>query len=507
MRLTPDSSLASGFAAFDVSLLDTSGSVFAELKGLQLRRIDGELPLARGAATVEGEEARAHPTGPAEKALAHNLARGITDSDGIATLRAIMGNVDRPVVIASSFRPADLLRQAEVVSRLALTADSARFARPELETTFEAPRDEIERSLSELWGKLLGVEGVGIRDSFFDLGGHSLVAVRLFNEISDQHGVEFPMSVLLQHPDIASLAERIRGGPVGITPADSAAVPASAGDAFKYLVPMHSGSVGAGSPLFVVSGMFGNVLNLSHMAHLLGEDRPFFALQARGLYGDQQPHATFEAMAQDYLEEVRRVQPAGPYLLGGFSGGGLVAFEMARRLRDAGEQVQALILLDTPIREPNRFSTFNKIEMWLPGLRKEGLGFLTRKFRERRQWKRELAERDAARAAETSRSSQFQSQRVGDAFLKALEAYQVPEVDIDATLFRPRLKVKYTLGDGRQFDAERNILLADNGWTSHVRSLSVVEVPGNHDNMVLEPNVRVLVARLRRTLAAADPGT
>jgi thioesterase domain-containing protein len=248
------------------------------------------------------------------------------------------------------------------------------------------------------------------------------------------------------------------------------------------------------------------VLNLSHLAHLLGEDRPFFALQARGLYGDQQPHETFEEMAHDYLEEVRRVQPTGPYLLGGFSGGGLIAFEMARRLREAGEQVNAMILLDTPIREPQKFSTFNKIEMWLPGLRKEGVGFIARKYRERQEWKRTLAERDAARNEEASRSAQFQSQRVGDAFLRALGAYRVPQVEIKATLFRPRLKVKYTLRDGRQFGADRTILLQDNGWTSHVRELTVVEVPGSHDSMVLEPNVRVLVSRLKRILMAADPG-
>jgi thioesterase domain-containing protein len=76
-------------------------------------------------------------------------------------------------------------------------------------------------------------------------------------------------------------------------------------------------------------------------------------------------------------------------------------------------------------------------------------------------------------------------------------------VDIEATLFRPRLNVKYSLRDGRLIDAERNVLLRDNGWTSHVRALAIVEVPGNHDSMVLEPNVRVLSASLRRVLGVA----
>eukprot|EP00494_Astrolonche_serrata_P016437 UN16603 len=75
--------------------------------------------------------------------------------------------------------------------------------------------------------------------------------------------------------------------------------------------------------------MFGNVLNLRHLAQLIGEERPFYGLQARGLYGDHAPHETFEAMASDYIAEIKTVQPEGPYILGGFSGGGITAYEIA----------------------------------------------------------------------------------------------------------------------------------------------------------------------------------
>ena len=87
--------------------------------------------------------------------------------------------------------------------------------------------------------------------------------------------------------------------------------------------------------------MFGNVLNLRHLAHLLGTDRPFYGLQARGLYGDEEPHETFEEAAADYIAEMRTVQPHGPYLLGGFSGGGITAYEMARQLEADGERGRA----------------------------------------------------------------------------------------------------------------------------------------------------------------------
>ena len=131
----------------------------------------------------DGDEARQRAIGPAEKAMAHNVERGISEPEGIDTLQRILASVDRPVVIASSFRPADLLRQADVVRQDGPQDGSARFARPELETTYEARATRLKDQLAELWGKLLGVEKIGVRDSFFDLGGHSLVAVRLFNEI------------------------------------------------------------------------------------------------------------------------------------------------------------------------------------------------------------------------------------------------------------------------------------------------------------------------------------
>jgi thioesterase domain-containing protein/acyl carrier protein len=446
--------------------------------------------------------ARHRVLGPGEKALGHNLSRGITPDDGIAALERVLAGVDRQVVVVSSLRPAELIRQADAVSRLSRSERGTKFARPKLETSFEEPRDEIERSLSELWGKLLGVDGVGIRDGFFELGGHSLIAVRLFNEVAEKFGTDLPMSALIQHPDIASLAELIRGGPVGEATGTFPGLVVE--EAFIHAVPIKSGPVGNGTPIFVVSGMFGNVLNLSHLAQLLGEDRAFFALQARGLYGDRLPHESFEEMARDYLVEVRRIQPRGPYMLGGYSGGGLVAYEMARQLATVGERVSALILLDSPIREAVHFGLLDKVQMWLPGLRQQGPAFIANKLRDRRAWRLELEARDRERLEECRTGAQFHSRRVGDAFLRALAAYKVPAADLHVTLLRPKLNVKFRLRDGRMIDAERNELRPDNGWTPYVAGITVIEVPGNHDSMVLEPNVRVLAAALRRVLADAD---
>jgi thioesterase domain-containing protein len=270
---------------------------------------------------------------------------------------------------------------------------------------------------------------------------------------------------------------------------------------------MHSGQVADGTPLFMVAGMFGNVLNLSHMAHLLGEDRPFYALQARGLYGDAEPHESFEAMAEDYLREVRQVQPEGPYLLGGFSGGGIVAYEMARQLLDAGETVLQVILLDTPITEPSPLSFADRVEMTLHGLRAGGMSYLRRKLADRVEWEKQRREQVGTMGSDPQADTgTFQSARIGEAFVRAVDRYRMPRVPVDVALFRPRLDVQFTFRDGRRINADRRYIAEDNLWTPYVSRLEVAEVPGNHDNMVLEPNVRVLAAAIRKSITKAEAG-
>lgn len=516
LRLASEGDAHSDFAAFDVTLTDPQGRVLAEVEQLTLRRLDGPWhapkpaqPASQGFESGETAGSRAKPQSPGEAALAHNVSQGIAPAEGLAALARLLA-ADLPAeAIISSMRVEDLVAQADALSRASGTgSDAARFTRPELDSDYAPPRDAVEKTLAELWAKLLGVEGVGIRDSFFDLGGHSLIAVRLFNEIGDKFKVDLPMSVLMQSPTIEALATLVRGGPhvegTEAAAASSAVVdsPAAAPPLrFRHVVPMHAGPSGGRTPLFVVAGMFGNVLNLSHLAHLLGEERPFYALQARGLYGDVAPHESFEEAATDYIEEIVQVQPHGPYLLGGFSGGGLIAYEMARQLLARGEKVLAVLMLDTPAREIPRFSLGDKVTMLVQSARQEGLGVIRDKVVRRFSSGRRHLRRDAE-GVDTSadQSTNFQSKRIGDAFMRGLVRYKVPKVPIKVAVFRPKLDVRYRLSGGRMVDSARNYVREDNFWTPHAGELQVFEVPGNHDNMVLEPNVRVLVSQLRRVI-------
>jgi len=198
------------------------------------------------------------------------------------------------------------------------------------------PRNEVERRLAAIWSELLGVAEVGVEDDFFEIGGHSLLAARLMARVEREFGTSLPLALLFEHSTIAGIADALRAKeePPGWNP----------------LVPIQAG--GEHAPLFVVHGMLGNVLHLRHLAQALGPDQPFYGLQARGLDGLETPQDRVEDMASDYLRAIRRVQPHGPYFLGGYSFGGLVAFEMSRQLTAQGEQVAALVLFDTKLVRP-----------------------------------------------------------------------------------------------------------------------------------------------------------
>ncbi len=522
LRVTPDSSVAAGFAAFDVVVCDRHGNVLAEADQLTLRRIEGELripelrddlPSATEVASAP-EPNRGKRASPAQVALAHNVTQGIDARSGVRALAKLLDAASPPsTLIVSSMDLDALTRQAESISAEASASTETRFSRPQLESEFEAPRDDVEKVLAEIWGQLLGVEGVGIRDNFFDLGGHSLIAVRLFNEIADRFGADLPLSVLIQSPTIAGLGEIVRtqtGADLGeVAEGGARADDSKAGRAMqhRFVVPMHAGPVADRTPIFIVAGMFGNVLNLSHMAHLLGEERPFYALQARGLYGDAKPHESFEEAARDYIEEIRKIQPSGPYILGGFSGGGIAAYEIARQLVAAGEQIRQVIMLDTPLRQNRHFSVLDRASMSWQGFNAGGWRYLTRKVRERITWEKEQrARRREQRAAAPVDPLQFQSRRIGDAFLRSLARYRVVKSDLRIDLFRPKLDVRFRLSGGRRVDSQRNYVAEDNHWAPYSEKLHVHVVPGNHDSMVLEPNVRVLVSLIRRAIREAEGG-
>ena len=199
------------------------------------------------------------------------------------------------------------------------------------EDSFVPPRDELETRLATIWSDVLGAPRVGIRDNFFELGGESILALRMFVQIEQQFGRKLPLATLIQANTIEALANALRG--------ENFSAP------WSPLVAIQPR--GTRRPFFCVHGVGGNVINYRGLAAHLGNDQPFYALQARGLDGAQTPITKIEEMARVYVEEIRRVQPEGPYLLGGLSFGGVVAYEMAQQLLEAGQETHLIALFDT----------------------------------------------------------------------------------------------------------------------------------------------------------------
>ncbi|ARU63608.1 hypothetical protein CBW65_23280 [Tumebacillus avium] len=225
-----------------------------------------------------------------------------------------------------------------LLERLPLTpngkVDSFALPAPELslmrERAYIAPRNETEAALAGIWQEVLSTGDIGVQDHFFELGGHSLLAVRLMAKIAEVFGKTLPMSALFRSPTVEALAEELLHE---VKKADGALVP---------LQPL-----GTKTPLFLVHPIGGSVFCYQALAKELGSDQPLYALQAPGLNDGEELLTTVEALAEQYLAEIRTVQKSGPYRLGGWSFGGVVALEVARRLQAAGEEVEPLVLFDS----------------------------------------------------------------------------------------------------------------------------------------------------------------
>ena len=204
-------------------------------------------------------------------------------------------------------------------------------SRISLDTGFVAPRNPTEEILGVLWAEVLGLKQIGIHDNFFALGGHSLLATRLFTEIERTLGTRLSLATLFQKQTIAELATIIHQE--------------ESSQEWESLVMIQQGKP-TKPPLFCIHAIWGNVLFYRKLTHYLLPDQPFYGLQAQGLDGKRSPLTSIPEMASHYIKEMQRIQPLGPYFLGGFSLGGQIAFEVARQLHALGQEVRLLAVFD-----------------------------------------------------------------------------------------------------------------------------------------------------------------
>jgi len=344
--------------------------------------------------------------------------------------------------------------------------DRANLPEPRMDSLGEhsAPEDEIEAKLLSLWEELLGIQGIGTDQDFFDIGGHSLLAVRMLYGVERTFGKRLPTSMLFESATIQKLASWLRTE--GWTPSWSSIVPVR--------------TSGYKRPFFCVHGVGGNVIGFRGLANYFDPERPFYALQPQGLDGKQNCLGTVEEMAGHFISEVRRLQPKGPYYLGGFSFGGVVAYEMARQLSSMGDTVGLLALLDTYATnlEGGMISFFRAL---LSPRRKE----LARTVivAVRRTFTRKL---NRVRLPEHIR-------RVHQACDAAANRYALRPYSGKVTLFRA-VETSLRSSDD-SYDA----------WSTFAAGgMEVHEIVGNHEGILKEPQVSSLAAQLAAVLDSAE---
>ncbi len=368
------------------------------------------------------------------------------------------------------------------VDRKALPAPDA--VRAEAPAADAAPQDQLELMLIGIWESVLKVKPIGRNDNFFEIGGHSVLAARMFARMEAVIGKALPLATLFQGPTVAKLASLLRDS--GWTPP------------WSSLVPIRPS--GTKPPFFFVHPIGGNVLNFAGFASHFGSEQPVYGLQARGLDGQETPSIAVERMAADYIGEIRAVQPDGPYYIGGFSAGGIVAFEMARQLQWSGHKVAVLALLDTKVDGSPQSSlavTGNAIGRWIRTVRfnlryvfHTGLTEFTRQ--KIKNWKMRARIRAWSIKNAMGQTADARGLDVEEAFLVALRRYNPQQYDGDAILFRAKNElVRYpdpTLGWGALIQG----------------NLDIKEISGDHDTILYEPHIGMLARVLDSCLEAAQ---
>jgi thioesterase domain-containing protein/aryl carrier-like protein len=194
---------------------------------------------------------------------------------------------------------------------------------------FDPPRDSVEAHIASIWEDLLGETRVGRRDNFFDLGGDSLRLMKMQIRLRESYKKDLPLGTIMESPTVESIAAWLHD---------------YRSKDHSLLVQMTIGLTDQ-HPLFFVHASDGTEWSMQPLAKALGPERPFYCLLGKGHDGSE-PFSTVEEAAGYYLTEIRKIQPQGPYDLGGYCFGGMVAFEMARLLRESGKRVANLFIID-----------------------------------------------------------------------------------------------------------------------------------------------------------------
>jgi acetoacetyl-CoA synthetase len=346
---------------------------------------------------------------------------------------------------------------------------------------------DVESLITGLWEDVFGFSPIGLQDDFFQLGGKSLHAARLIAKIRDLTGRDLPLESFLHAPNIERLALLMRAGDTGSS---------------STLVVLREGT--RERPLFIAHSMSGTLLELWALVREMDCHCAVYGIQGRGLREGEVPNSRVEDMAADYVEQIRSVQPHGPYALAGFSMGGMIAFEIAQQLLQCGETVELVALLDTQLDE--QCLTFQdwllhqrcRVKLELREIRarcwRQRVGYILVKAGH-------FADRIRVVAGKAPKHSSVDEQKLrGVLSLSPRQRKIILALRVAMAAYRPKAysgKVTFfhaAIPNPRWPDPLRV-------WKGVCRELEVVEVPAGHSDLILPPSVSYVAKTLDRLLA------
>jgi thioesterase domain-containing protein len=346
------------------------------------------------------------------------------------------------------------------------------------------PRDALELQIAGIWETAMGLRNLSINDSFFDLGGRSLAAMRIIRQINRTYALDFGLATLFSGNTIERMADLI-----------SKRLSANTSSSIVAMQPK-----GSAAPLFIIHGAGGNIIRFYQLATLVGTDHPIYGIQAQSLLSGQRGLLKLEDQAAYYLEEIQKIQPKGPYFFLGYSFGGTTAFEIAHQLHAQGEKVEMLGMLDSRQRDymalmQKKDSVRTRFDRRITRF----LGnFMPLSFKQKVEYLREkFFTRSLRRLYVVATAMNFRSV---PAFLKSTDEISW----VAAINYHPRPWP----GPITLFRASAQPLPGlpwDLGWTPLAEGgVEVYDLPGDHDLVFKEENIRVLAEQLRARLELSD---
>lgn len=352
-------------------------------------------------------------------------------------------------------------------------------AEEQIKDSYVAPRNETEKVVSEIWQGVLKLPRVGVEDNFFDIGGHSLLAVQIMTRIEKKLGKKMAIAVLFDYPTVGKLSAHI-------SQEDTRNIK------WKSVVPIRA--AGKKTPLYIVHGAGLNVLNFYDLASQLDPEQPVFGLQGVGLDGEPVTLDNIHDIAKLYLDELVKHNPNGPYQLGGYSIGGFIAVEMARQLEAMGKEVKMLAIFDTDA------DNCREMEPWYIILPKVARRYMPKFLGGKKSFFKQLSDKlnekkmtvnERFGLKEKTESDEYYVllESIVKKYVEALRKYKLTPVNFDIHLFKADFNDHYNNDE---------VYL---GWKKYTsKEVKRYVTPGNHLTMMVQPNVSELAKAVQDAL-------